>query len=543
MAASYDTIIVGAGSAGCVLAARLGEDSARRILVLEAGGEDKHWLIHLPLGVGKVWNNPRWNWNYQSEPEPFLDNRRIEHPRGKVVGGSSSINIMAYVRCHRIDYDRLPQMGLKGWSFADVLPYFKRAESYEDGGNLYRGDSGPLKTCKNLIQDPIWDAFAASASELGYSEVDDFNAAEQQGFSRLQHTIGNGRRSSAAVAYLRPAMQRGNIELITQAHATRVLFDGPRAIGIEYIKDGQKHQAHADSEVILAGGAFNSPQLLLLSGIGPADELTKVGVEPRVDLKGVGKNMSNHPVASTQWIRAKGQGTFHKGLRMDRLAISLAQYFMFGTGFATRVPAMGTAFTKSEPGLDAPDLQFYCGGGGFRAHEWFPIVKPPEPDVFGLTYCHLRPESRGEVKLAWADPLAPIKIYNNFFATEYDRRAMREGMKFALHTVEETKAFAGFARNRVFPGPEVKTDAEIDAFLRANTATIHHPAGTCKIGIDSMAVVDPEFRVRGTEHLRVIDASIIPDPIGGNLNAPVIMIAEKASDAIRGRPPLPPADI
>src|SRR5690242_13864922 len=328
-------------------------------------------------------------------------------------------------------------MGLKGWSFADVLPYFKRAESYEGGGNLYRGDSGPLKTRKNLMEEPIWDALAASASELGYSEVDEFNGAEQQGFSRLQHTIGNGRRSSAAVAYLRPglprgnlehhhlnpaeqqrlsrlqhtigngrrssaavaylrpAMQRGNIDLITGAHAPRILFDGPRATGIEYIKDGQKHEAHADSEVILAGGAFNSPQLLLLSGIGPADELKAVGVTPRVDLKGVGKNLSNHPVASTQWTRAKGQGTFHKGLRMDRLAISLTQYFLFGTGFATRVPAMGTAFTKSEAGLDAPDLQFYCGGGGFRAHEWFPVIKPPEPDVFGLTYCHLRPESRG----------------------------------------------------------------------------------------------------------------------------------------------------
>jgi 4-pyridoxate dehydrogenase len=248
-------------------------------------------------------------------------------------------------------------------------------------------------------------------------------------------------------------------------------------------------------------------------------------------------------VASTQWLRAKGQGTFHRGLRMDRLAVSLAQYFLFGTGFATRVPAMGTAFTKSAPDVEAPDLQFYCGGGGFRAHEWFPVVKPPEPDVFGLTYCHLRPESRGEVKLGSADPLAPIKIYNNFFSTEYDRRAMREGMKFALHTVEETKAFAGMARRRVLPGPDVSSDNDIDAFLRANVATIHHPAGTCKIGIDAMAVVDPEFRVRGTEHLRVIDASIIPDPIGGNLNAPVIMIAEKAADILRGRPPLPPADI
>jgi len=540
---NYDYIIVGAGSAGCVLAARLGEDPQRRILLLEAGGEDNHWLIHLPLGVGKVWNNPRWNWNYMSEPEPNMDNRRIEHPRGKVVGGSSSINIMAYVRCHRLDYDRLPQMGLKGWSYADVLPYFKRSETFEEGGNRYRGDSGPLKTRKNLMDDPVWDAFVAAAPELGYRLVDDFNAAEQQGFSRLQHTIGDGRRCSASVAYLRPAMKRGNITLTTRAHATKVLFEGPRAVGIEYVQDGQKHEARADGEVILCGGAFNSPQLLLLSGVGPADELRKQSIEPRVDLKGVGKNLWNHPVASTQWLRGQGSGTFHRGLRLDRLAVSLPRAFFFGTGFATRVPAMGTAFTKSAPDLEAPDLQFYCGGGGFRAHEWFPVIRPPEPDVFGLTYCHLRPESRGELLLGSADPLAPIRIFNNFYATDYDRRAMRDGMKFALHAVEKTKAFTGLGKRRVFPGPDVNSDGEIDAFLRANTATIHHPAGTCKIGVDGMAVVDPEFRVRGTERLRVIDASIMPDPIGGNLNAPVIMIAEKASDILRGRAPLPPADV
>ncbi len=539
---SYDTIIVGAGSAGCVLAARLGEDTERRILVLEAGGEDNHWLIHLPLGVGKVWNDPRWNWNYVSEPEPHLDNRRIDHPRGKVVGGSSSINIMAYVRCHRLDYDRLPQMGLKGWSFADVLPYFKRAESFIDGGDLYRGDSGPLQTRKNLTEDAVYDAFTGAAPELGYAVNDDYNGAEQIGFGRLQHTIGNGRRSSASVAYLRPAMKRGNITLLTRAHATRILFDGPRAIGIEYLQDGKLCEARAEGEVILSGGAFNSPQLLLQSGIGPAEELRAHSIEPRVDLQGVGKNLWNHPVLATQWLRTK-HGTFHRGLRLDRLLPSLAQAYFFGTGFATRVPAMGTAFTKSAPDLDAPDLQYFCGGGGFRAREWFPLLRPPMPDVFGLTYCHLRPESRGQLLLGSADPSAPPRIFNNFLATDYDRRAMREGLKFALRAVEETRAFAGLAQRRVMPGPEVKSDAEIDAYIRANAATIHHPAGTCKIGIDRMAVVDPEFRVRGTERLRVIDASIMPDPIGGNLNAPVIMIAEKAADMIRGKACLQPAEI
>jgi 4-pyridoxate dehydrogenase len=539
---SYDTIIVGAGSAGCVLAARLGEESTRRILVVEAGGEDDHWLIHLPLGVGKAWNDPRWNWSYVSEPEPHVDNRRIDHPRGKVVGGSSSINIMAYVRCHRLDYDRWPQLGLKGWSYADVLPYFKRAERFVEGESEFRGGAGPLLTCKNLANDDVHDAFMALASELGYRVNEDYNAAEQEGFGRLQHTIGNGRRSSASVAYLRPAMQRGNITLLTRAHTTRILFEGMRAIGIEYVQGGQRHEARADGEVILAGGAYNSPQLLMLSGIGPAAALQRLAIAPRLDLPGVGQNLWNHPSISTQWLRAT-EGSFHRGLRLDRLALHLAEAYFRRTGFATRVPAVGTAFTNSEPGLEAPDLQFYCGVGGIRAREWFPVIRPPQPDVLGLTYCHLRPESRGEVTLGSDDPLAPPRILNNFLSTDYDRRAMREGMKFAIHAVEGTKAFSGLAKRRVLPPPEVKTDAEIDAHIRATMGQIHHPAGTCRIGDDRMAVVDHEFRVRGTERLRVIDASIMPDAIGGNLNAPVIMIAEKASDMLRGRAPLAPADL
>ncbi|MGH7091869.1 MAG: GMC family oxidoreductase [Stellaceae bacterium] len=540
--ADYDTIIVGAGSAGCVLAARLGEDRTRRILVLEAGGEDNHWLIQLPLGVGKAWNYPRWNWSYWSEPEPHVDRRRIDLPRGKVVGGSSSINIMAYVRCHRLDYDRWPQRGLKGWSYAEVLPYFRRAETFAQGGNEYRGALGPLQTCTNLARDEAYDAFLAAAGEAGYRANDDYNAAAQEGFGRLQHTIGNGRRSSAAAAYLRPALRRWNVSLITRAHATRILFQGKRAAGIEYVSAGQKREVRTDGEVILAGGAYNSPQLLMLSGIGPAAALARLGIEPRLDVPGVGQNLWNHPSIATQWLRAS-EGSFHRGLRMDRLAFHLARAYLFRSGFATRVPAVGTAFTNSEPGLEAPDLQYFFGTGGLRAREWFPVLRPPMPDVLGLTYCHLRPESRGDVSLASADPLAPARIVNNFLSTDYDRRAMREGMKFAIRLVEETKAFAGLTKSRILPPPEVTSDAEIDAFIRANMGQIHHPAGTCRIGSDPLAVVDAEFRVHGAERLRVIDASILPDPIGGNLNAPVIMVAEKASDILRGLAPLPPADV
>ncbi len=444
---------------------------------------------------------------------------------------------MAYVRCHRLDYDRWPQLGLKGWSFEEVLPYFKRSEGFAEGENQYRGGAGPLRTCKNLAADGVYDAFVASAAELGYRANEDYNAAEQEGFGRLQHTIGNGRRSSTAVAYLRPAMKRGNITLHTRAHATRILFEGSRAVGVEYLQDGQTRQAYAEAEVLLAGGAYNSPQLLMLSGIGPAAALQRLGIAPRLDLAGVGQNLWNHPSISTQWLRAT-EGSFHRGLRLDRLAVSLVQAYFFGTGFATRVPAVGTAFTKSEAGLEAPDLQYFCGTGGIRAREWFPVVRPPMPDVLGLTYCHLRPESRGDVTLASADPLAPPRILNNFLSTDYDRGAMREGMKFAIRAIEETKAFDGLAKRRVLPSPDVKSDPEIDAYIRANLVQIHHPAGTCRVGSGHMAVVDSEFRVHGVERLRVIDASIIPEPLGGNLNAPVIMIAEKASDIIRGRTPI-----
>jgi 4-pyridoxate dehydrogenase len=540
--AQYDTIIVGAGSAGCVLAARLGEEAARRILVLEAGGEDNHFLIHIPLGVGKVWNNPRWNWDYMGEPEPHAEGRRIFHPRGKVLGGSSSINIMAYVRCHRLDYDKLPQSGLRGWSYADVLPYFKRAETFADGGNFYRGADGPLQTRKSPAQDYIYDAFVASAPELGASANDDYNAADQKGFGRLQHTIGNGRRCSTAVAYLRPALARGNVALATRAHATRILIENGRAVGIEYVAGGERREARTDGEVILSAGAYNSPQLLMLSGIGPADELRTLGIAPRVDLGGVGKNLWDHPMLATQWLRTR-EGFFHRGLRLDRLVPSMIEAYFFGTGFATRLPGIGTAFVDSEPGLDAPDLQYFCGGGGFRAHEWFPLVYPPAPDVFGLTYCLLRQQSRGQVTLGSADPFAKPRIFNNFLSTDYDRRAMRQGLKFAIGAVEGTRAFAGLTGKRVLPPPDAKRDAELDAHIRNNMTTIYHPAGTCRIGADPSSVVDPEFRVRGVEGLRVIDASVMPEPIGGNLNAPVIMIAEKAADMLRGLPSLPAAQV
>ncbi len=541
MSANYETIIVGAGSAGCVLAARLGEDTARRILVLEAGGPDRNPLIHIPLGVGKIWDNPRYNWNYHGAPEPHLDDRSIFHPRGKVVGGSSSINIMAYVRCHRFDFDRLAQLGLPGWSYSECLPYFKRSEGLEGGGDDFRGDQGPLKTRRNPASDEVFEAFIRAAPELGYAPNDDYNGAGQEGFSKMQHTIGNGRRCSAAVGYLRPAMRKNkNIELKTRAQVTRILFEGRRAVGVAYLKGGREHQVRAE-EVILAGGAYNSPQLLLLSGIGPAGELSDLGIEPHLDLPGVGKNLWDHPSLSTLHAR-KDKASFLDNLRWDRLSVSMLQAWFLRSGFATQLPGNGTAFIRSGPDQELPDLQAYCGSGGYQSRPWFPGIAKRGADLISLLFCHVREQSRGAVTLTSTDGLAKVRIVNNFLSTEYDRRAMREGVKFCA-ALAASKAFEDYAGARILPDPEVKTDAEIDAFVRANMITIYHPAGTCKAGSDPLAVVDPEFRVHGTEGLRVIDASIFPEPLGGNINAPVIMMAEKASDIIQGKPPLPAMEV
>jgi choline dehydrogenase-like flavoprotein len=542
MATTYDTIIVGAGSAGCVLAHRLGEDASRRIMVIEAGGKDDNPLIHIPLGVGKIWSNPKYNWSYYGEPEPNVDNRSIFHPRGKVLGGSSSINIMAYVRCHRNDFDRLPQLGLRGWSYADCLPYFKRAESYTgQGDEKYRGRLGPLKTRQNPAHDAIYDAFLTAAPELGYKPNPDYNGAEQEGFSKMQHTIGNGRRWSTATGYLRPALKRGNVDLVIRAQATAILFEGPRAVGIRYRKDNALVEARAES-VILSGGAYNSPQLLMLSGIGPADELRDLGIEVRVDLKGVGKNLWDHPSLSTLWAR-KNKAPFLDKLRLDRLALAMVQAQVLHSGFATLLPANGTAFIRSTPDVEVPDIQAYCGSGGYQSREWFPGWRKRGDDVISLLFCHVREQSRGAVTLRSTDPMDKVKIFNNFLSTEYDRRAMREGVKFCMG-IAHSKAFADYAGSSLIPPEEeLKTDAGIDAFVRRAMITIYHPAGTCKAGTDPEAVVDPEFRVRGTEGLRVIDASVWPEPLGGNINAPTIMLAEKASDIIRGRAPLPRVEV
>ena len=526
-------MVVGAGTAGCVLANRLTEDGTSRVLVLEAGDRDSSMLIHMPLGVGKVWNDPRFNWSYMSEPEPTLGGRRVFHPRGKVLGGGSSINMMAYVRGNRGDFDRWRQMGLAGWSYDDVLPYFKRAESFEDKNNPYHGTDGPWKIRTTDIADPIIDTLFGAIRSAGYPETPDYNGAVQEGFARLQVNIHRGRRQSAAVAYLHPAMQRPNLELEVRAHVTRILFEDGRAAGVEYRRDGETHRVRVEREVVLAGGAINSPQVLMLSGIGPGDHLAETGVEVASERAQVGGNLQDHPSIGVEYEYAT-PSRFHRDLRMDRLALHAVRARLFGTGRVATPPSSLTGFFKSRPDLELPDIQMFFRPVAVTAREWFPLIRPPAEESFAFRTCHLRPESRGTVKLSSADPLDPVRIRNNFLSTETDRFVQRESFR-VIRKLARQPAFDGVRGRELVPGEHVESDDEIDAFVRETLNTVYHPASTCRMGADDDAVVDSELRVRGVGNLRVADASVFPDLVGGNINAVVVMIAEKASDLILGR--------
>ena len=537
---SFDYIIVGAGSAGSVLAHRLGEDRARRILLLEAGQRHTDWLLRLPIGTAKVFTAERYNWSYTSDPEPNLDGRKLPHPRGKLVGGSAAINAMAYVRGNPADFDRLAASGLDGWSYRDVLPYFKRSERFEEGSNAYHGGDGPWYVERSHSNEPVLHAFLKAGGEIGYSMNEDYNGAEQLGFARQQHTIRRGRRVGNAEAFLLPALRRGNIRLEVSAHATRILIEDKRAVGIEYVQDGNVCSARAGIDIIISAGTINSPQLLMLSGIGPVDHLKLTGVEPKVDLPSVGENLWDHPMIMTAWSR-KGIGQLRRELRYDRLVWSVARAILFGTGFAANYPTAGTAFVKSSPDQEIPDLQLFCRDGSASSHEWFPFIRPPAPQTIGLNCAHVRPESRGVVRLASSDPFAHARIRSDFLATENDRNALRSGYK-TVRALMTSRAFSTYAGDSVSPPRNLVNDDEIDAYVRQSLRTVLHPAGTCRLGADAKAVVDPAFRVRGIDGLRVIDASVIPSPVGGNINATVTMYAEKASDIVLGKPPLPRAN-
>ena len=529
---------MGAGSAGCVLANRLSEDTGARVLLIEAGPRDVHPFIHIPLGMGKMHEHDMFNWGYQTEPEPNLNGRRIEAMRGKVLGGSSSINVMAYTRGHRADYDRWAQKGARGWSYADVLPYFKRCERWEEGENTWRGGAGPVGTEFAKTTDPIYDAWIAAAKSAGMPVTDDYNGKEQVGFGRGQYTIRDGYRSSASTAYLKPARKRPNLKVETGAQGARVIMRGTRAAGVEYFSGrGESVEAAADREVILACGAFNTPPLLMRSGIGPAAHLSEMGIKPIADLP-VGKNLQDH-LAVIIFFSRRDESTFRHDMRFDRMARAMIEAYFFGTGPGTVVPGGLHAFIKTRPELAVPDIEFMFRGAPAQTHLWFPLLRPAYPDGYGIRPTLLHPDSRGQILLRSSDPAAPPRIVYNFFSAPGDLPRLREGVRLA-HLVSYQPAMDAYRGEQISPSAELKSDAEIDAFIRQTAITAHHPCGTCAMGIGPDTVTDAELRVRGVERLRVVDASIMPDLVSAHINACVLMIAEKASDMILGKPPLAP---
>lgn len=519
---TYDYVIVGAGSAGCVLAARLTENPQARVLLLEAGGPDDAREIHIPAAFSKLFKGPL-DWNYETEPEPHLNGRRLYWPRGKVLGGSSSINAMIYVRGNPLDYDCWKTLGNEGWGFADVLPYFKKSENQERGESEFHGTGGPMNVADLHTVNPLTRAFLAGAEEIGIPRNPDFNGAVQEGAGLNQVTQENGRRVSAADAFLKPAMKRANLTVVTGAQATHVLLEKSRAVGIAFLKDGASAEARAGSEVILAGGSINSPQLLLLSGIGPAVELRRAGITPIHDLPGVGKNLQDHLMVSvgslcTKPVSLEGAETMANFLR----------YTFFKSGPLVSNVAEAGIFLRTRPKLRVPDLQLLFGPCYYVNHGLTRLRK----HAFGFGPTLITPESRGEIALRSADPLEAPSIHANYLSSDADLRTLVEGVRFARR-IATTRSFDSYRGEEMTPGKGVATDEQIAAFIRVQSQTLYHPVGTCRMGNDEMAVVDARLRVRGIEGLRVVDASVMPKIIAGNTNAPTIMIAEKSAEMIR----------
>jgi 4-pyridoxate dehydrogenase len=530
---NFDYIIVGAGSAGCTLANRLSADPDARVLLLEAGGWDRHPFVKLPLGWGKVLLSRIYDWGYDGEPLETMAGRRIECARGKVVGGSSTINAMAYVRGNRGDYQRWTTYGLRGWSYEDVLPYFRRQESWELGADSYRGGDGPIATRKSRYQDPLVDAYLHAASAAGYALNDDYNGERQDGFGRMQMTIRNGRRESAATAYLHPVLARKNLTVTVSAQVTQLVLEGLRATGVEYLHDGQRRAASAEREVILCAGSINSPQVLMLSGIGEPQALAAHGIKVKVPLPGVGHNLQDHTAALLIYGRSD-TSPLVRNMRADRLALNAAAGFAFGRGFMTDLPGGITGFVKTDPSRQMPDIQLLFIAGSLAAAPYLPPFRQAFADSFYSRIVLLRPESRGSVTLASSDPLAHPRIDQALLSRAKDWQTLRDGITL-FRDLGRRVELKPFVAREIGPGSEVTSDAQLEAYTRSTAVTAHHPCGTCKMGVasDPMAVVDDTLRVRGVDGLRVADASVFPDLVGGNINAPTIMIAERAADLIR----------
>jgi choline dehydrogenase len=535
---AYDYVIIGAGSAGCVLAARLSEDPECKVLLLEAGPADKSWQIHMPAGIGNLLGSDRFNWNYLSEPEPYLNNRRLTHPRGRVLGGSSSINGMVYVRGHAHDYNHWAQAGCVGWSYANVLPYFKRAEHHELAGDEYHGGEGPLRVTRPKLQSSqLGDAFVQAAVEAGYPFTNDVNGHQQEGFGPIDRTTYQGKRWSTARAYLDPARSRSNLRIITGALVLQIVLEHNKAIGVSYVQSGKTEYAAVSREVILCGGAINSPQVLQLSGVGSPKTLVAAGITVRHALPGVGENLNDHPDIVIQ-NRCKLPVSIYNAARAPQKWLTGLQWFFNHSGLASSNQFEAGGFMRSKAGIEHPDLQL----------TFMPLAVVPgsveiiAEHAFQVHIDLMRPKSRGHVRVKSSDPKQPPSILFNYLSDPADREDFRAGVRLTREILAQS-AMKPYAGEELFPGIDVSSDDAIDAWLCKAVETCYHPVGTCKMGAarDPMAVVDAELRVHGLEGLRVVDASIMPSIVSGNTNAPTIMIAEKASDMIRGQMPLPPS--
>ncbi len=527
-ASSYDYIIVGAGSAGCVLANRLSADRNAKVLLLEAGGRDWHPYIHMPLAMLRISRHHSVNWPYVTEPEPHCNNREIVIPRGKVLGGSSSINAMIYARGHPADYDEWRQMGLKGWGYADVLPYFRRSENSWRGASEYHGASGLLTVSRGVKKSPLHALFSEAAGKLGFPTTDDYNGEKPEGIAFPDFTIGNGRRYSTARAFLRPAIRRPNLTVKTRALAQRVLIGKGRAIGVEYDRNGELCRAHAAREVVLSGGTYNSPQLLLLSGIGPADELKALGIAPVLDRPSVGRNLHDHVNAVITFDMSEPLSLID-GLRWDRLALSVAQWAVFGSGYVGSMPLQCVSFLRTRVESERPDIELLVSPIAPDATIWFPGIKKPIAHRFSSRVAVLHPRSRGRLTLRSADPTDRPRILWNLLDDPYDLDTLRGGLN-AVRAIFAEAPLKSLVAAEVSPGPNFLEQAALDGWIRNNCATASHPAGTCRMGADTEAVVDEELRVNGIAGLRVADCSRLPSVTGCNTNAPTIMIAEKAAE-------------